>query len=330
MLMAGTLKEACRNVLSFCLGLKKKENVLVLFDRANEELALELAKEAKSIGASPYLLELPFGIKTDEFPHLTIAAAEGLKETDALIILSSGNMIRNLNLGSFCDPHHKPRNIKARSLYIPGFPIESLVRIMSIDFEEYESYQSRMLEALRGVRSIRIRAPAGTDVSFKAREFGHTPYKAYAPGGYALLHFGEVWTAPIEDFVKGTIVYDASLAMGRIRSRLKLYVSKGRIVEEEIIGGPDNIVEEFLSALKSSDENARVVGEVGIGLNPNAKLSGCIMEDESIRGTIHIDFWDNIAFRGVNKSNFHGGGVITKPTIEADGRQVIVEGLLHL
>lgn len=52
------------------------------------------------------------------------------------------------------------------------------------------------------------------------------------------------------------------------------------------------------------------LAELGIGLNPCARLTGVIMEDETVRGTAHFCFGDNSRFGGANRSGFHGGTVV--------------------
>lgn len=300
----------------------------MLFDRSNRELALDLKEEIRGFKATPQLWELPFGEKLDSFPQYAITVLECLSEEDALVVLSSGNMIHNLNVHKVISPFSRLKSIRCRSLYIPPFPIDSLIRIMSINFEEYENYQDRLLQALHGAEKIKLSTEAGTNVSFQVREFGgKNTYKAIFPSEHGILHLGEIWTAIVEDSTEGVLVYDTCLPMGKIRSKLILHVSRGRVAEETIVGEPDSVIDGFLKALRRSDENARRPGELGIGLNPNAQISGCIMEDESARGTCHIDLGDNTAFGGLNKSNFHGGGIMTFPTIEADGRPIIVKGV---
>jgi hypothetical protein len=306
---------------------KRGENLTILFDQSNEELALDLMKEIKRFKAIPQLCKLPFGKKMDSFPKCIISTLEGLSEEDGLIVLSSTNMIRNLHVHKVISPFSRLKSILSRSLYIPPFPIESLIRIMSINLAEYENYQDNLIKALGGVERIKLLTKAGTDVSFQVRKFGgENVYKAVFPSEHALLHLGEIWTSIVEDTMDGMLVYDTSLFMGKIHSKLIIQVSKGNIIKETIVGKSDSVINEFLKALKKADENARKPAELGIGLNSNAQISGCIMEDESVRGTCHIDLGDNTAFGGLNKSNFHGGGVMSYPTLVANGRPIIVEG----
>jgi len=324
------LRGVCRRILEFCLGLGEGEKVFILFDRTNRELALSFEEEANGLKAISELFELPYGEKTASFPKSALTTAENLSEEDALVVLSSGNMINNLSIHKIISPFSRLRSIRSRSLYIPPFPQESLIRIMSVDLGEYECYQDKLLRAFDGMETVELFTSAGTKVSFRVRKFGFTPYRAAFPGEHALFHLGEIWTAIIEDSAEGVLVYDTCLAMGKIQSKLVLHVSEGRVSGETIVGEPDPVINMYMKSLRGADENARIVGELGIGLNPNAQISGCIMEDESVRGTCHIDLGDNRSFGGSNKSDFHAGGVMMYPTIEADGRPVLVRGVFKL
>ena len=322
-----SLREVCRRILDFCLELGKGEKMLILFDRTSRELAPSFEEEANRLKAISQLCELPYGEKTASFPESVLTMAKSLSEEDAVIVLSSGSMIHYLSIHKVVSPFSRLRSIRSRSLYIPPFPKESLVRIISVDFDEYECYQDKLLRAFDRIQTARLFTNAGTNIAFRVRKFGFTPYRAIFPGEHALFHLGEIWTAIIEDSAEGVLLYDTCLAGGKIQSKLVLHVSGGRAFGETIVGKPDPVIEEYLKSLRGADENARIVGELGIGLNPNAKISGCIMEDESVRGTCHIDLGDNRSLGGLSKSDFHAGGVMMYPTIEADGRPVLVEGV---
>lgn len=62
--------------------------------------------------------------------------------------------------------------------------------------------------------------------------------------------------------------------------------------DDELIRG----FERYL--FEKGDENAPIVGEFALGINPNCRLGGCHMEDESKRGTCHFDLGDNIDLGG--------------------------------
>ncbi len=73
--------------------------------------------------------------------------------------------------------------------------------------------------------------------------------------------------------------------------------------------GPDAAKLEKI--LKSADENAHNIGELGIGTNPKARLTGRVLEDEKVLGTIHIALGDNTSYVGGHtKSKIHLDGIL--------------------
>jgi len=287
-----------------------------------------LAETAAEAGGLPHLFEISHQKKLDAFPKLAARLLESIAE-GVLVLLASPNFWVNLRLSNYLDPLRGIRGLKARILYIPPFPGESLIRVASADIEEIEEYAARLLDALGDARTLRVHTPGGTEVSFECRKFYLFNYKIRDPGDYAIFHLGEVTTMPIEGTVNGIIVYDGSI-YGRVPANpLKLVVEGGRVVKLMPLGDYDELIREFERDLfEKGDENATVVGEFGLGINPNCELGGSVMEDESKRGTCHFDLGDNIGLGGENKSNVHLGEVSLAPTIEADGKRVIIDGEL--
>ena len=75
-------------------------------------------------------------------------------------------------------------------------------------------------------------------------------------------------------------------------------------------------------------ENCRVIAELGIGTNPKARLTGNLMTDEKVMGTIHVAIGDNASpsYGGVNPAPIHIDGVVGKPTLVVDGKTLIEDG----
>jgi leucyl aminopeptidase (aminopeptidase T) len=71
---------------------------------------------------------------------------------------------------------------------------------------------------------------------------------------------------------------------------------------------------------------ARNIAELGIGLNPEAMLTGVVIEDEKVEGTIHIALGDNSTFGGTVEVDSHLDGVIKNPTVTVDGEIIIARG----
>ena len=74
-----------------------------------------------------------------------------------------------------------------------------------------------------------------------------------------------------------------------------------------------------------NDRNCFNVAELGIGLNPNARLTGCMLDDEGVLGTIHIGIGTSHTLGGFVVAPTHYDLLMWDPTIEIDG-QVVQKG----
>jgi leucyl aminopeptidase (aminopeptidase T) len=101
--------------------------------------------------------------------------------------------------------------------------------------------------------------------------------------------------------------------VGQVRSALKIEVKHGKIVALECT---DHELVEKIKELTSVDEMASVVGELGIGLNPRARLTGNLLEDEKAAQTAHIAFGHNTDMpNGRNDSKTHRDFLFYNPTL---------------
>jgi leucyl aminopeptidase (aminopeptidase T) len=71
---------------------------------------------------------------------------------------------------------------------------------------------------------------------------------------------------------------------------------------------------------------ARNVAELGVGTNDRARITGTILEDEKILGTVHVAFGNNASMGGTVKVPFHLDGVILAPTLVVDDRFLLRDG----
>lgn len=68
------------------------------------------------------------------------------------------------------------------------------------------------------------------------------------------------------------------------------------------------------------------MAELGIGLNPKAKIIGIILEDEKVIGTVHIALGNNLSYGGTNDVPLHLDGVIKSPDVYVDGKVIMAKG----
>jgi leucyl aminopeptidase (aminopeptidase T) len=80
----------------------------------------------------------------------------------------------------------------------------------------------------------------------------------------------------------------------------------------------------LLSTLDAGGENGRVLAELGIGTNPGAMISGRILEDEKVEGTVHFAFGTNTSFGGDNQATVDIDGLVRDAIVELDGRSMLI------
>jgi aminopeptidase len=94
----------------------------------------------------------------------------------------------------------------------------------------------------------------------------------------------------------------------------------------KITGGA--IASKLNKMLDEVGKDARNIAEFGIGTNPSAKLSGVLLEDEKVMGTIHIALGNNKSMGGSVNVPIHLDGVVKKPTVYLDGKLLMKDGKL--
>jgi aminopeptidase len=90
----------------------------------------------------------------------------------------------------------------------PDITVAMIDGPMTADFGAVKEAASHPKRWFRGVRTVRLTAPAGTDVVFSIA--GRAPLDdiTIMPGHTGNLPAGEVWCAPLEHSMNGTIVCD--------------------------------------------------------------------------------------------------------------------------
>ncbi len=82
----------------------------------------------------------------------------------------------------------------------------------------------------------------------------------------------------------------------------------------------------MVALLEPHGRDGRNVAEFGIGTNDRAPLSGVILEDEKVMGTIHIAFGDNKSMGGSVRVASHLDGLVKQPTVWFDDRLIMNDG----
>lgn len=119
-----------------------------------------------------------------------------------------------------------------------------------------------------------------TDISFSLE--GRKPL---VDAGKANLPGGEVFTSPVEESVNGKVYFDLPLNyLGQEIRGVRLFYKNGEIVEHSAeVGGA------LLDQLFSTDDGAKRLGELGIGMNRRInEATRNTLFDEKMGDTIHM------------------------------------------
>jgi leucyl aminopeptidase (aminopeptidase T) len=210
----------------------------------------------------------------------------------------------------------------ARGATMPGVTEDMLARVMAIDFDTMAE-RSRSVAALLGQASeAHLTCPRGSDFSFElsGREGMPDDGALTERGAFGNLPCGEGYIAPLAG--EGRIVVAATIAsVGVAEEPVTLEVRRGRLVAAEGGLGP-----RFLELLQAAGDDGTNLAELGVGTNERATLTGNILEDEKILGTVHVAFGASAGIGGTVSVPIHLDVVVLDPTLEVDGRRVLDSG----
>jgi aminopeptidase len=215
----------------------------------------------------------------------------------------------------------------ARVATLPGVTEAIMVRCLNADYEQIAARTHRLCKLLETTDVVRVTAPAGTDITMPITgRAAHASSGLFREKGQSgNLPTGEAYLAPLEGLSNGVVVVDGSMAgVGMVSHPLRITVEHGYATG--ISGGPE--ADKLIALFEPHGKDARTVAEFGIGTNDKAILTGVILEDEKVMGTIHIAFGDNKSMGGTVRVASHLDGLITRPTVWFDGTTVMEDGRL--
>lgn len=223
---------------------------------------------------------------------------------------------------------------RIRCGHCPGITAEMMTGgPMNIDYEAMRETARQLIEAFAGATSTRITTPAGTDLLLDLTDRAFISDVGATDEYGCNLPCGEIYCAPVEDGTNGLLVVDGTISShGFSDSPLRISVVNGAIVGLDC---EDATVLEDVETYIGVDLEAKIIGELGIGVNPGAKLIGNMLEDEKALHTGHIAFGNNEDFGGRNRSATHHDFLFRLPTFQvtyANGssRLIIEEGEFRL
>jgi leucyl aminopeptidase (aminopeptidase T) len=310
------LYSAARVAVRDCMGVVSGEKILIVTDEPLRMIGYALWKEAKEIGGDVILTEiLPRKTNGEEPPA---EVAELMKKVDVVFCPTSKSLTHT-------DARRNSSACGARIATLPGVTEEIMVRCMNADYKQIAARTFRLCGMLEKTEMIKVTAPGGTDIimPIKGRKAHASSGLFREKGLWGNLPTGEAYLAPLEGLSKGVVVVDGSMAsVGMIKEPIRIVINDG--FATEITGGEE--AARLKNLLEQHGRDAYTVAEFGIGTNDKAILTGNIIEDEKVMGTIHIAFGDNKSMGGTVRVASHLDGLIKQPTVWFDGTMIMKNG----
>lgn len=300
-----------------CFDLKAHESVLILIDHNYQELGDEFKQVAKNISKQVSIYQIPEGKVNGEEPP--IDAAQKLLEYDVIVILTKKSL-------SHTDARKKASQKGARIASMPSFSEAMLKRCIDIDYTEMNVLTNKLADMIDKGNNIKLTKDDGTQLTFSIKErkaHGRHSGLITQKGQFSNLPDGECFVAPLEGTAEGKYIIDGSVAKeGIVDSPITVIVKEGYATD--ITGG--KTANKLLTTLKSVGKNAFNIAEFGIGTNPKAIITGDMLEDEKVMGTVHIAFGNNSGFDGNINVPLHIDCLIKEPTFYIDNTLIMQDG----
>jgi leucyl aminopeptidase (aminopeptidase T) len=354
------LENAARIAVEVSLKVQKGEQVLIISNPRPDVAAIAEALYDASLdaGGRPVLLFQPVKPQL-AFAEPAVIAAFGAKP-EVVISLSDEKLGKDpagiaspyIHNGVPYDHilHLQQYGEKScRAFWSPSTTVESFIRTVPIDYAELQRRCAAIKHILDKAAEVHVTAPGGTDITVgvRNREAKSDDGNFSMPGSGGNLPAGETFISPENGTAQGRICFDGSISVNEgdliINTPIECIVKNGFV--REINGGEEasRLLQTIEAAERNAREferdgklpsgsgelyarNARNIGELGIGLNPAARITGKMLEDEKAFRTCHFAIGHN--YDEDAPSLIHLDGLVKNPTITAifaDGTTRLIE-----
>jgi leucyl aminopeptidase (aminopeptidase T) len=306
------LGPAAATVVRRCLAVQVGEDVLVVVDPETRSIGEALRGECAAAGADAVLAVMDERATDGTEPPPTIAAA--LAACDVFIAPTSRSL-------SHTTARKRASDGGARGATMPGVTEDMLARVMAVDFDAMAARSRAVAAVLQDGTRAHVTCPRGTDLrlALDGRAGISDDGELSARGAFGNLPCGEGFIAPASG--EGTVVAASVAPLGLSMDPARLTVVDGRVVAAEGGLGP-----QFIELLLAHGELGTNLAELGVGTNDRARLSGNVLEDEKILGTVHVAFGASAGIGGTVSVPIHLDVVVLDASLEVDGRRVLEAG----
>ena len=323
-------------VLKTCLKAKNGE-ILIITDYGSGDKQL-----AAMVGHGFYKAALKKGFKTGivfqdtkkgfmQADNNVINTLSRLSD-NSIVILSLSNKLGRLGpLGKSFRNFCKDKNLRFISSSglggVSSGQFDIFTEAIDVNYNRMRKHGVKLKNKLDRAKEIKVKTEKGTNLTFNVEGMEAVAnvgdYKEAGTGGN--IPAGEVYIPPKGlNGVNGKLVIDGSMRCDEgtmlMKEPLELEIKEGRIVE--IKGMHKALLEKTLMRREDRakyPERVRLIGELGIGINPKAVLIGSSILDEKVLGTAHVAIGSNAWFGGDIRTILLLDQVILAPKIFLDG-----------
>jgi leucyl aminopeptidase (aminopeptidase T) len=314
-----SVEATARRVVADYLAIRPGERFAIVVDtRTDDEIPLELARAALDLGADPVVLAIAPRQRSGEEPPVPAAAA--MAAADVVLCAASTSLYHTTAKAA-------AQRAGARGDFNAPYRADAWRNgAMTADFFAIRARAERLAALWRTTRDVRVTSPVGTDL--RATVAGREPMAWLTgicrnPGEVSALPGGEVSLPPVEGTTEGIVVWERVASdLGALDGPVTIEVRSGRAIGIDGGSAADRL-REIVATVRDADN----IGEIGIGLNPDARIGDQITEAKKALGTVHVALGDSAnEYGGLVECDVHLDGLVMRPTIEFDGRVVVDAG----
>jgi leucyl aminopeptidase (aminopeptidase T) len=310
--MSDSLDAPATTAVRQCLNLGADESCLVVTDHEREAIGEALATVAEESTDDTVLSRYPPGDQHGEEPPEPVAAA--MAAADVVLAPTTKSL-------SHTEARSQACAAGARIATLPGITEDVFRTGLDADYERIATECERMLDQVADAAEIRVTSPQGTDITLVPgdREWIPDTGIVHEPGAFSNLPAGEVFVSP--ETADGRVVVDGTMRPhGLLEGHTVAFtVEDGTVTDIE----DDALRAEVETAAEEAGTDASNLAELGIGTNVAVTdLVGSVLLDEKAGGTVHLAIGDDHAIGGDVQAPIHLDGILTEPTVYADGREL--------
>jgi leucyl aminopeptidase (aminopeptidase T) len=306
--------EIAKRLLTDNMGLQPGETLLVVYDETTLRIGETLFEAGRQLGAKAMALRIPLLAKNGEEPFSV--AARAMAESDVVVAPTGASLTHTQAKKNAC-------KAGARVATMPRITEDMFFNgPITADYNKVAELTKRVNVFLDGAKEAELRSGGCVlKMSLEGRSGVPSSGVYRNKGESGNLPSGEAYIAPVEGSAQGAVLIDGSFAgLGVLKTPLKLTFEKGNMVKAE---GADAERLEAMLGDPGKNPLARNLAELGIGTNDKARVTGVILEDEKIYGTVHIALGSNDTFGGTVAAGIHVDGIITRPELLLDGQPIV-------